>query len=68
MPKRLELLEELVPGATRAAVLMEPGFLPPDVTQAVLDDITRAARALGLRVETFEVRTAEHFEAAFPPY
>jgi putative ABC transport system substrate-binding protein len=64
-PKRLELFKELVPGATRVAVLMEPEFYPPDVTQGVLDDCKRASRALGLRLETFEVRTSEDFDAAF---
>jgi putative tryptophan/tyrosine transport system substrate-binding protein len=62
MPKRLELLKELVPGATRVAVLVVPGLLPPDVIQGVLDDSKRASR---LRLETFEVRTSEDFDAVF---
>ena len=65
MPKRLELLKELVPGATRVAVLVEPQFFPPNVTQEVLDDSKRACRILGLRLETFEVRTSEDFDVAF---
>jgi putative ABC transport system substrate-binding protein len=64
-PKRLELLKELVPGATRVAILMDPEFYPPDVTQGLVDDSKRASRALGLRLETLEVRTAEDFDAAF---
>jgi putative tryptophan/tyrosine transport system substrate-binding protein len=62
MPKRLELLKELVPGATRVAVLVVPGLFPPDVIQGVLDDSKRASR---LRLETFEVRTSEDFDAVF---
>jgi putative ABC transport system substrate-binding protein len=65
IPKRLELLKELVPGATRVAVLLEPEYLPPDITQGMLDDCKRASRALGLRLETFEVRTSEDFDTAF---
>ena len=65
MPKRLELLKELVPGATRVAVLVQAEFYPADVTQELLDDSKRASRALGLGLQTFEVRTAEDFDAAF---
>jgi ABC-type uncharacterized transport system substrate-binding protein len=64
MPKRLELLKELVPGATRVAVLLDPDY-PPHVGQGVLDGSKRASSALGLRLETFEVRTSEDFDAAF---
>jgi putative ABC transport system substrate-binding protein len=38
---------------------------PPHVGQGVLDSSKRASGALGLRLETFEVRTSEDFEAAF---
>jgi putative ABC transport system substrate-binding protein len=65
MPKRLELFKELVPGATRVAVLVLPGFFAPDVIQGVLDDSKRASHTLGLRLETFEVRTSEDFDAVF---
>jgi putative ABC transport system substrate-binding protein len=68
MPKRLELLKELVPGATRVALLLDPDYPhypPPNVGQGVLDSSKRAAGVLGLRLETFEVRTSEDFEAAF---
>jgi putative tryptophan/tyrosine transport system substrate-binding protein len=52
--------------ATRVAVLsVVPGSFPPDVVQGVLDDCKRASRALGLRLETFEVRTSEDFDTAF---
>jgi ABC-type uncharacterized transport system substrate-binding protein len=66
MPKRLELLKELVPSATRVAVLLDPDYPhPPHVAQRVLDDSERASRALGLRLERFEVRTSEDFDKAF---
>jgi len=65
MPKRFELLKELVPGATRVALLVEPEYYLPNIIQGVLNDSKRASRALGLRLETFEVRTSENFDAAF---
>jgi putative ABC transport system substrate-binding protein len=65
MPKRLEILKELVPGATRVAVLVVPGLFAPDIIQGVLDDSKRASDTLGLRLETFEMRTSEDFEAVF---
>src|SRR5262245_665770 len=68
MPKRLELLKELVPGATRVAVLLDPDhphYPHPHVGQGVLDSSKRASSALGLRLETFEVRTSDDFDEAF---
>ena len=65
MPKRLELFKELMPGATRVAVLVVPGLLAPDVIQGVLDDSKRASDTLGLQLETFEMRTSEDLDAVF---
>jgi putative ABC transport system substrate-binding protein len=65
MPKRLELFKELMPGATRVAVLVVPGLLAPDVIQGALDDSKRASHALGLRLETFEIQNSEDFDAVF---
>ena len=65
IPKRLELLKELLPGATRAALLVEPGFYPPDVDQETIEDSKRASRVLGLRLDTPEIRPPYDFDAAF---
>jgi len=65
IPKRLELLKELVPGAKAVAILVVPGLFAPDIIQEVLDDSKRAANTLGLRPEAFEVRTSEDFDALF---
>ena len=62
MPKRLELLKELVPRAARIAVLVNP---ESPHGRAVVDDSKRAARALGLRLDTFEVLPATGLDATF---
>jgi len=44
--KRLELLAELVPGARRVAVLVDPGTTPPDE----IDALTAIARSQGIEL------------------
>lgn len=60
--KRLELIKEAVPGATRVAVLIDPASL---YTASLLEERERAARALALEVRLFEAREPESLEAAF---
>jgi putative ABC transport system substrate-binding protein len=60
--KRLELLKEAVPKLTRVAVLYYP--VPQSVVE-VKDDIPIAARALGLTIQPWEVRSADDFEKVF---
>jgi putative ABC transport system substrate-binding protein len=60
--KRLELLKETVPKLARVAVLYEP------VSQSVFEVkevLPAVARALGLIIQTWEVRTADAFEKIF---
>ena len=60
--KRLELLKQVVPGASRIAVLWNannPGKL------AELKELESAARRLGLAVRSIEVRESADFERAF---
>jgi putative tryptophan/tyrosine transport system substrate-binding protein len=60
--KRLELLKEPVPKLARVAVLYEP------VSQSVFEVkevLPAVARALGLIIQTWEVRTADAFEKIF---
>jgi putative ABC transport system substrate-binding protein len=61
--KRLELLHELVPKATRFAVLINPS----DVTSAVttLRDLEPAARSLGLQIQIVNASTSHEIDAAF---
>jgi putative ABC transport system substrate-binding protein len=62
MPKRLELLKELVPRAARIAVLVNP---ESPHGRAVVDDSKRPARALGLQLDAFEVRPSTDLDATF---
>jgi putative ABC transport system substrate-binding protein len=61
--KRLELLRELVPAATRVAVLVNPanGFM----TETTLRDVEPAARAMGLQIQVVRARTSPEINAAF---
>jgi putative ABC transport system substrate-binding protein len=60
--KRLELLKEVVPRASRVAVLYNPGF--PGTTLD-LQQTRDAARALGLSLQEIAVHRPAEFEAAF---
>jgi putative ABC transport system substrate-binding protein len=60
--KRLELLRQLVPKATRIAMLVNPGT--PE-TEAERKDVLAAAQAIGRSIEVLEVRSPGDVEAAF---
>ena len=60
--KRVELLKQAVPAATRMAIVLNPGH-PPNAAQ--LRETQVAARALGVELQSFEVRGPEDFEPAF---
>jgi putative ABC transport system substrate-binding protein len=59
-PKQLGLLHELIPGATRFAVLVDA--TPRDSTIA---DLQAAASSLGQQVEVFRAGTIDDIDAAF---
>jgi putative ABC transport system substrate-binding protein len=59
--KRIELLHEAMPKLTRVALLWNPPGSAPDYLQ----DTQRAARSLGVTVQSVEVRKADDFEGAF---
>jgi putative tryptophan/tyrosine transport system substrate-binding protein len=61
--KRLELLRQLVPGATRVAVLVNPAFAT--MTEATLRDVEAAARAMGLQIQVLNADTSREIDAAF---
>jgi putative ABC transport system substrate-binding protein len=61
--KRLELLKEAVPNVARVAVLYDPGFRPRVID--VKEVLPVAARALGLTIQPWEVRSADGFEKVF---
>ena len=64
--KRLELLRELVPGAARVAVLVNP----TDATNAerTLRDVEPAARAIGLQIQALNASTGREIDAAFATF
>src|SRR5262245_33155333 len=62
--KRLELLRELVPAATRVAVLVNPSFVP----EAMLREVEAAARAMGLQVQVLNAGTSPEINASFASF
>jgi putative tryptophan/tyrosine transport system substrate-binding protein len=61
--KRLELFKEAVPKVARVAVLYDPAI--PGTTREVKEDLPVAARALGLTMQSWEVRAADGFGRVF---
>ena len=61
--KRLELLRELVPGATRITVLVNPANTM--TTEAALRDAVPASRAIGLQTQVLNASTSREMDAAF---
>jgi putative ABC transport system substrate-binding protein len=60
--KRLELLKETVPQSTRIAVLANPAH---PRYESAMNNLTVAARALGLHLHVVEVRRADELDTAF---
>ena len=63
--KRLELLRELVPTATRIVLLGTPTGASAD---AGLRDIEEAARGAGLKIQVVKVSTSQEIDAAFATF
>jgi putative ABC transport system substrate-binding protein len=61
--KQLGLLRELVPGATRVAVLVNPANAAN--TETTLRDVEAAARTIGLQIQVLNASTSREIEAAF---
>ena len=60
--KRLELLKEAFPKVARVAFLWQPGGPRGNLA---LTDMEAAAKALGLKLLSLEVRSLDDFESAF---
>jgi putative tryptophan/tyrosine transport system substrate-binding protein len=60
--KQLELLAELIPGATRVGILVNVGS---DENAAMLRDAEALASSLGIKIVPVEVRFADDLESAF---
>src|SRR5262245_57919339 len=60
--KRLSLIKELVPTASRVAVLANPDFKP---SSTMLGEMRLAAPRLGVQLHVVEARKAEELSPAF---
>jgi putative tryptophan/tyrosine transport system substrate-binding protein len=63
--KRLELLREMVPGAARIAVLVNPANTR---TETPLRDAAAAARVMGLQIQVLNASTSREIDAAFATF
>jgi putative tryptophan/tyrosine transport system substrate-binding protein len=64
--KRLELLRELVPAATRAAVLVNPADAA--IAENTVRDVVTAAHAIGLQIQVLNASTSREIDAAFATF
>jgi hypothetical protein len=63
--KRLELLRELVPGATRVALLINPANAA--IAESTLRDVEAAARTKGLQIQVLKADTIHEIMRPSPP-
>jgi putative ABC transport system substrate-binding protein len=61
--KRLGLLHEMVPGAVRIAVLVNPA--EANRTESTLREVEAAARSMGLKIQVLKADTSDEINAAF---
>jgi putative ABC transport system substrate-binding protein len=61
--KQFELLREMLPSATRIAVLVEPNSQAN--AEATLRDVDAAARAIGIQIHVFNANNSREIDAAF---
>jgi putative ABC transport system substrate-binding protein len=64
--KRLQLLREMVPGAARIVVLVNPANAT--TTETTLRDVQPAARAMGLQIQVLNASTNREIDAAFATF
>ena len=64
--KRLDLLRELMPSATRVGVLVNP--VNAALTETTLREVAAAARTSGLQVKVLNASTSREIEAAFASF
>ena len=64
--KRLEMLRELVPAATRVVVLVNPTQAAP--TESTLRSVEAAARAMGLQIQVLNASSSREIDAAFATF
>jgi putative ABC transport system substrate-binding protein len=64
--KRLELLRELVPAATRVAALVNPANSA--IIESTLRDLEPAGRAMALQIQVVRASTSREIDAAFATF
>jgi putative ABC transport system substrate-binding protein len=64
--KRLALLHELVPAATRVAVFVNP--TNATTTESTLRDVELAARAMGLQIQVLNASSSREIDVAFATF
>jgi putative ABC transport system substrate-binding protein len=64
--KRLELLRELLPGAMRIAVFVDPASAA--TTESTLRDVEAAAGVMRLQIQVLKASTSREIEAAFTSF
>jgi putative ABC transport system substrate-binding protein len=62
LPKRLELMHELVPSATKIALLVNP---TNSAAETQSKDVQAAARTLGLEIDVLDASTVREIDATF---
>jgi putative ABC transport system substrate-binding protein len=65
VPKRLELLKEAMPRASRVAALWHPGAFGDPTTHEMFKETEAAARTLGVQLQFVGVRSPGELEVAF---
>jgi putative ABC transport system substrate-binding protein len=63
--KRLQLLKEVVPRASRVAILWNPDYLDKALQESQWEENRSAARALGLSLQSRAVRALDDLDGAF---
>jgi putative ABC transport system substrate-binding protein len=65
IPKRLGLLKQIVPSASRVAVLWQPGVYSEQTMKEMVSETEDAARVLGVQLKFLGARNPSDFEGAF---
>jgi putative tryptophan/tyrosine transport system substrate-binding protein len=63
--KQLGLLHELLPGAVRVGVLVDPNFAP---TQSFVSDVQAAASSIGKQIDVLEAATGRDIDTVFASF
>ncbi len=65
LPKRFQMLREVVPAATRVAGLQHPRVYGEETMRGMLAQLDKAAKANGVELQIFNTSEPDSFESAF---